>query len=298
MAARHQDSFEILSKKFGFDRISQVFGDVQKILNYQSFPPPPLLPLKGGGQAVGGGTSFPVLYPLANLGTQGATVTINLGKPDAHYQKLILTDPGSEITILFKDLIKTRAIMFTLDVTIATPTLPPLVWPDNLFNLPVLPTDEDSRYILTIIGFRDDAEERYYVVNSAVGSVPVGTDFSINYIIDGGGNPIPIGSKGGEWLHFNAEVLDWTISEQLNVCSVDVEVRISRFPNFPVSFDMSTPASMSMIAANKAKGDITGWTRTDINGGDYDGGEFVEFQLIAASNPARRIEIALHCRRV
>lgn len=166
MGARHEPSFITITKKRAFDENAKILADLQKLQNYQGQIPHTFLPLKGGGQAVGSGTSFPILAPITQLGTQGQTIKINVAGPGAHYQTLALTNPGGPTNVSFTGLIPLKSIIFALDVLISTSNLPVINWPSNLFNIPkALPTALNSRYVLLIEGYRSLTEERYVVLS-------------------------------------------------------------------------------------------------------------------------------------
>jgi len=171
MGATHLETHVTISKKRGYDQVNLLRSNLQKLYSFTEKSPPPTLVTAGGGINTGAGTSFPILYPINQKGSQGATVDIDLANQALHYQKLVLTNPGGPITVKFNNLIKNRAVLFSLDITVGTASLPTINWPATLFNLPTtLPTTNGSRYVLEIVGFKDDTEERYYVVNGTGGS--------------------------------------------------------------------------------------------------------------------------------
>jgi hypothetical protein len=168
MSARHPQTTNTTLKNKAINRLNNTDFQVAKITNYQLPAPPQPQTVQGGGTVPGGGTTFPILYPIAELGDQsGSSIDINLGAQTVHYQKLVL-DYAGDVTITFSGLVQNRAIIFTLDITVGVDGLGTITWPSNLNNIPDdLPTTSGSRYLLTIIGFYDTAEERYEVVGGS-----------------------------------------------------------------------------------------------------------------------------------
>lgn len=171
MSARHQSSSNIAIRGNIHDTSRNRY-ESSKISTLQSVPViPPPVPAKGpAGASGGGGTSYPILYPMIDLGNKETEIIVKLGDTTTHYQKLAIIEETDEVNVSFVGLIKNRAVLFTLDITIDTPSLPTINWPAELENVPDLPTAEGSRYILHIVGFKDGSEEKYYVINSSGGS--------------------------------------------------------------------------------------------------------------------------------
>lgn len=167
MSARHPETQGTITKKRATDKVNNAFSTIQKILTYQLPIPPPPLPVAGGGISAGSGTTFPILYPIAELGNQTNTISINLANQNLHYQKMVINTAGTT-NISFDGLLLNKAIVFTLDVSIGVAGVVAVNWPANLFNLPTLPIVNGSRYVLYISGFRDGVEERYEVVGSSL----------------------------------------------------------------------------------------------------------------------------------
>lgn len=167
MSARHPETQGTITKKRATDKVNNAFSTIQKILTYQLPIPPPPLPVAGGGISAGSGTTFPILYPIAELGNQTNTISINLANQNLHYQKMVINTAGTT-NISFDGLLLNKAIVFTLDVSIGVAGVVAVNWPANLFNLPTLPIVNGSRYELHIAGFRDGTEERYTVVGSSL----------------------------------------------------------------------------------------------------------------------------------
>lgn len=84
---------------------------------------------------------------------------------------------NGDVTFGFQDFPINRAQVFTVDITIDTGTPPVIIWPSSVKNLPInLPTADGSRYILHMVGYRNDNEEVYHVIGGSTGSIlPVGT---------------------------------------------------------------------------------------------------------------------------
>jgi len=93
------------------------------------------------------------------------TVNIDFENLGAKYN--IMTVDG-DITFAFNNIRLERKINFILDITLGVEN-PTITYPATVFNVPAVPTANGSRYLLMFEGYKNDTEERYYVVGG-VGS--------------------------------------------------------------------------------------------------------------------------------
>lgn len=120
---------------------------------------------------------------------------------------------------------------------------------------------------------------------------------TINYIIDGGAAVIIPGKKGGVWVNFDLEIMEWTISDDSYAGSIVVKVTHSRYADFPTQTTMSSVTTHPTLSGQqKNQGIVTDeWTRTNIFG-EGNAGVYIGFNVASASN-VRRVTVALKCRR-
>jgi hypothetical protein len=124
-----------------------------------------------------------------------------------------------------------------------------------------------------------------------------GTDFAIsgyktiNYIIDGGGSAITLGKKGGVFVDFDCEVVEWAIvGTDGTTGAIIVDVNRSTYSGFPTTASIAG-TELPTITATGNKGEdrtLTSWS--DINAGD-----FIEFEVDSITT-LERVTVALKVR--
>ena len=114
------------------------------------------------------------------------TVNIDFENLGARYN--IMTVDG-DITFAFNNIRLERKVNFILDITLGVEN-PTITYPATVFNIPSnVPTAINSRYLLEFEGYKNDTEERYYVVGgingTAGGTLPLGTALNDHIEWDG-----------------------------------------------------------------------------------------------------------------
>jgi hypothetical protein len=133
--------------------------------------------------------------------------------------------------------------------------------------------------------------------NAAMFTDDAGTDFAIsgyktiNYIIDGGGSAITLGKKGGVFVDFDCEVVEWAIvGTDGTTGAIIVDVNRSTYSGFPTTASIAG-TELPTITATGNKGEdrtLTSWS--DINAGD-----FIEFEVDSITT-LERVTVALKVR--
>jgi hypothetical protein len=129
------------------------------------------------------------------------------------------------------------------------------------------------------------ANDAYTAIQSNSAAWSVGSTGSINYTIDGGGFPIPTGSKGFVQIPHNFVVQEWNIIADIMSTSFIVDVRKCSYANFPTTTTIVGGDTLTLTDQQKNRNSSASWT--SINAGD-----FLEFYVTDASN-ASMINISL-----
>ncbi len=112
--------------------------------------------------------------PIKDFGTVGLqTVNIDFDDLGTKYNRFKVND---DITFAFNNFPLDQAMPFIFDIEI-TVANPIITYPASVKNLPSnLPTDSGSRYDLLFWGFKDENEERFYVIGGeGTATIPAGT---------------------------------------------------------------------------------------------------------------------------
>lgn len=115
-------------------------------------------------------------------------------------------------------------------------------------------------------------------------------DFSLNFVLDGGGAVITTGSKGFAILDVPGTVLSATLLADQSG-SIVVDVKKASYSGFPTTASIAASAKPTLSAAQKSQDStLTGWT-TSLSAGDV-----LEF-VVDSATTVQRVLVSLKIRR-
>lgn len=104
---------------------------------------------------------------------------------------------------------------------------------------------------------------------------------SLNFIVDGGGSPITVGSKGYVRVDFDAWVYGWTVAADQSG-SIVFNVKKCAYADFPTTTSIVGSEPPTLVAADKNEDlDLTTWAQK------LTFGDILEFIVDSASTVTR-----------
>jgi len=268
MSARHEDTHPTKTKKID-SNVDLVFKELQKLQSTQL--PIPLTLIQASGKGLGGGgTVFPIHFPIEDLGVISTSpITLNLTSARTHYIKMQI-DTITDLVIELRELAQGKSVHFILDITINTisPAFNSITFDPVVDFIPDFPKLAGSRFLIEMQGMNTDGiDERYEILNS--GSVGGFAGVIITPVTE---NTNPASNENINLATFQHYVFH--LDSNITITFINPPTNLQRAEQFVLEFIQDNVGSRTLAVTNTIHPsvpalDATPLSRTVITGFAY-----------------------------